>query len=252
MSPLTIITAALTEGVNPTEVDSTDTTVAVTLAEYGNAQKIARLLSLTSIDVNSAEKIEVLGQNMGESLDQLVRAELFSGGTIEYANSAANLNALVAGDKLDTIDLRHAVRTLKVNKAMPYADGSFLGKLSPYTTYDLMSDSVWVNAHTYKDGDNLYNHEIGKIFGVRVIESVNPKTETNSVPITVYSNFVHGDNAFGTFDLASDQPKLYIKTPGANSTDNSADRFSMIAWAGSYAVKTLNGNWVINIKSAAS
>ena len=49
-TPLATTTTALTEGVNPAEVNITASTVTATLAEYGNTVKISRFLSLTGID----------------------------------------------------------------------------------------------------------------------------------------------------------------------------------------------------------
>lgn len=64
-TPLATVTTALTEGVNPSEVNLTASTVSATLLEYGTTVKVSRFLSETSIDVNNKEKIEVVGQNMG-------------------------------------------------------------------------------------------------------------------------------------------------------------------------------------------
>jgi hypothetical protein len=53
-------------------------------------------LSLTSIDTNNKEKIEVIGQNMGETLDELTRNELFTGATVQFAGGKAALTAVAA------------------------------------------------------------------------------------------------------------------------------------------------------------
>lgn len=248
MTPLATATTPLTEGTNPATVTISEANVDVALAEYGNALQINTFLSLVSIDRNNAEKIAVLGQNMGETLDQLVRDEMFTNFTVQLAAGRSALANVTASDLMTTTEVRKAVRTLKNNKAMAYADGYFLAKLNPYTTFDLMADSVWVNAHTYKDGAELYQGEVGKIFQARVIESANPKSESSTV--TVYSNYIHGDQAFGTYDLANDMPKLYIKVSDDGDTSNNANRYSTAAWAGTFAAKTLNANWGINIKTA--
>lgn len=249
-TPLATVTTALTEGSNPSEVDLTASTVSATLAEYGNASKIARFLSTTSIDRNNKEKIEVFGQNMGETLDTLAREELFGGATTQLAGGKANITAVAASDVLNASEIKKAVRTLEGNAAMRYDDGFFMGKIQPYTWYDLLGDSTWVNAKTYSDVKDLYMGEVGELFGVRFVLTNNGKTQSSTV--TVYSNFIHGKESFGCMDLATDSPKLYIKTPGANDTSNPADRYSTIAWAGSYVCKTLNANWLINVKTGAT
>ena len=99
-TPLATATTALTEGVNPAEVNLTATNVSATLAEYGNTVKISRFLSLTSIDANNKEKIEVIGQNMGETLDELTRNELFTGATTQLAGAKSALTDVAITDVL--------------------------------------------------------------------------------------------------------------------------------------------------------
>lgn len=249
-TPLAVATTALSEGTNPGEVNLTAATVSAALAEYGNSAKLARFLSTVSIDRNNKEKIEVFGQNMGETIDTLCRDEIVSGGTTQLANSRAAITAITATDVLNATEIKKAVRTLENNIASRYDDGFFLGKIQPYTWYDLIGDSTWVNAKTYSDVKDLYMGEVGELFGVRFMTTNNGHTSASTV--TVYSNLIHGKDAFGVMDLATDAPKLYIKTPGANDTSNPADRYSTIAWAGSYVSKVLNSGWIINLKTGAT
>lgn len=252
-TPLATATTALTEGANPSEVALTATTVSATLAEYGNVVKISKFLSLTSIDANNKEKIEVVGQNMGETLDELTRNELYTGATVQLAGGKAALSAVAASDTLSVAELRKAVRTLKKNKARRYQNkvASWMGKVGPDTSYDLTSDSTFISADIYDNGaDKLYNGELGTILGVRLIESANQKSESSTV--TVYSNFVHGSDAFGCIDLGGDKPQLYIVPSSKIDSNNPLGRFSTAGWAASYVCKTLNANWLINIKTGAS
>lgn len=250
-TPLTAATTALTEGANPTENNIASTTVSATLAEYGNFDKISSLLYGTSIDRAAKEKVEVMAQNASETLDTLVRNEMFTGGTVQYANSRGSLAAVVAGDNLTTTEIRKAVRTLKKNNALTYGDGYFIGKVGPDTSFDLMGDSTWINAHTYKDGDALYKGELGKLHRVRFLEaSSNQRSEASTV--TVFSNFIHGQEAIGTVDLEGNNMSLIIKQPTNADTSNPLNMFTTIGWKATFATKTLNPNWIVNIKSAAS
>lgn len=249
-TPLTRATTPLTEGTNPSEDNITSSTVTATLSEYGNTLKVSKLLSLTSIDTEGKEKAELLGQNMGETLDRLVRTELVTGATTLFANSKSSLANVAVTDVLTSADIRKAVRNLKAAKALAYADGNFIGKVGPYTEFDLRGDSTWVNAHTYSDTKELYNGEIGRLHGVRFLVSTDQYSEASTT--TVYSNFIHGANAFGCFDLEKDTPKMYVKVPTASDTSNPADRYSTMAWAGTFCAKTLVGAWIINLKTGAT
>ncbi len=251
-TPLATVTTALTEGTNPAEVNLTATNVTATLAEYGTTVKISRFLTLTGIDANNDEKISLVGQNMGETLDELARNELFTGGSVLFANSKSSLANIAATDVLKVIDIQKSVRTLKTNKARRYSGiAPWLGKVSPNTSFDLQQDTTWINADTYDNGaKNLYNGELGKMAGVRLIESPNAKTEASTT--TVYSNFFHGDQAFGCTELEGDGRKLYIIPNTKIDSGNPAGRFSTVSWAAAYVVKTLNGSWIVNLKTGAS
>lgn len=251
-TPLTAATTALTEATNPSETNVASATVSATVAEYGAFDKISSLLYGTSIDRAAKEKTEVMAQNASETIDTLVRNELFSGATTQFAAARTALTAVASTDILTVSEVRKAVRTLKKNNAIAYSDGYFLGKIGPDTSFDLMNDTVWVNAHTYKDGDALYKGEIGKLHRVRFLEcSSNQKHETSTVE--VYSNFFHGQEAIGTVDLAGgENMKLIIKESDKADTSNPLNMFLTIGWKSVFATKTLNSNWVVNVKSAVS
>ena len=256
-SPLTSASTALTEGggttyqSNPASVQPSPTQVSATIAQYGNVIALSDLLFVTSIDREAKEKTDLMAQNMAETLDNLIRDELFSGGTVQFANAKTALTAVASADVLTATEVRKVRRSLRKNNAMPYDDGFYLAKIGPDTSYDIMNDSVWVNAHTYKDGDNLYKGEVGKLFTFRFIEATaNQKTESSTV--TVFSNFFHGQQAFGTIDLDGMPNGLIVKQGGDQDTSNPLSLFITIGWKAAFAVKTLNSNWIYNVKTAAS
>lgn len=254
ISPLAFATSALTQGTNPADIALTEANVTVTLAEYGTTLRLAKFSSLTLIDKGNAEKISVLGQNMGETLDDIAAIELFTNATVQFANARASLITVAAGDNFNSTEIKKAVRTLEENKAMPYSDGAWMGKVQPRTKYDLISDTVWVSVKEYSDPQDLYTGEMGELYGVRFLLSNKHKKDAagGAGGIDVYSNFIHGAHAFGTYDLEGDMPQLIIKQSGPQDTSNPANRFSTISWAGSYAAKVLNPAWIVNVKSAAS
>lgn len=254
-NPLAVATTALTEATNPTESNLTGATVDATVAEYGNWVKVSSLLYGTSIDRAAKEKTEVLSQNAGETLDTIVRNELASGATTQFAGGKSALSAVAASDVLSTTEIRKAVKTLKKNNAMPYSDGYYLGKIGPDTAYSLQADNTtWVNVHTYKDTSELYKGEIGKLFGVRFIEaSSNQYYDDNAGASSadIYSNFIHGQEAFATIDLSGENMGLVVKNSDSSDTSNPLNMFMTIGWKATFAAKTLNSSWIINIKTGA-
>lgn len=252
-TPLATATTALTEGTNPSEVALTASTVSAALAEYGTAVKISRFLTLTSIDANNKEKIEVVGQNMGETLDEIVRNELFTGATPQIAGGKSAVSDIAASDVLSASEIRKATRTLQANKARAFSGSnySWMMKTGPYPAYDLKGDDTFVNASIYDNkADVVRNGDLGVLYGVRFYASPNQKTTASTT--TVYSNFIHGSDAFGVVDLEGDKPQLYIIPHTKVDTNNPAGRFSMVSWATSFVAKTLNSSWLIDVKTGAT
>lgn len=259
-SPLAIITTALSEATNPSEVAMTSTQVSATIAEYGNVTNVSSLFSMTQIDEGLKEHIEVHGQNAGESIDQLIRAELASGATAQYPAGAAvsNISCIHYSDVLTGLEIRKAVRTLKVNKAMRFESGLYRGIIGPASSYDLFGNSEWLDAHRYTTSDAIERGVVGKLHGVEFVETNNQhvsisggfSTALNDVA-NVYSNFIFGKNAYGVINLGSiSAPMVIVKNPGPNDTSNPLNMFSTVGWKMPFAVKTLNANWLVNIRTS--
>ena len=267
-SPLAIVTTALSEAANPTAVDMTAATVSATLAEYGSYTTVGSLYSMTSIEDGLTEHVSVHGQNAGESVDQLIRTELVAGATNQLvytssgglSGSTTAISTIHTSDTLTGLDIRRAVRTLKNNKAQKFDGGLFRGIIGPYTAMDLMGNSEWLDAHRYTTSDAIERGVVGKLHGVEFVESNNQhftltggfSTSASNVA-NVYSNFIFGKNAYGVINLGSiSAPKVYVKNPGSNSTDNPIDMYSTVGWKIPFAVKTLNSNWLINLRTGAT
>lgn len=267
-SPLAIVTTALSEAQNPTPVDMTASTISATIADYGNYTVVGSLYSMTSIEEGLKEHVEVHGQNAGESIDQLIRNEMASGATQLLsststggaAGSTTAISTIHTSDTLTGLEIRRAVRALKKNKAKKFEGGMYRGIIGPDTAMDLMGNTEWLDAHRYTTSDALERGVVGKLHGVEFVETNNQfftlsggfSTSATNVA-NVYSNFIFGKNAYGVINLGSiSAPKVYVKNPGSNSTDNPLDQFSTVGWKMPFAVKTLNANWLIELLTGAT
>lgn len=252
--PMGISTTPLDEASNPAACQLTASTVSVTLSEYGRTTITSKLLSLTSIDRNMKEKVEVVGQNMGETLNRLVRTLALDSGTHYAPNGHTSAN-WAAGDVLSASAIREIVKTLELNYALTYEDGMYMGKTTPYSKYSLLGDSTWINAKTYSDVKDLYRGEMGELYQVRWLLNKDAASQVGvasvaASAVTTYNTYVHGREAFGAYELSGDMPKLHIVN-GVDS-NNPTGRATYISWAGTYASVLLNSNWVINAKFTAS
>jgi len=264
-SPLALVTSALSEATNPSEVAMTATNVSATLAEYGNVTHVGSLFSMTQIDEGLKEHVEVHGQNAGESIDRLIRQELHSGATVQIATGATLATDIMTSDVFSGVEIRKAVRTLKKNKAQKFDNGYYRGIIGPDTAYDLFGDTEWLDAHRYTTSDAIERGVIGKLHGVEFVETNNqyydtsaglsgtPVTATSAGVHSVYDNFIFGKNAYGIINLGSiTTPTVIVKNPGPNDTSNPLNMFSTVGWKMPFAVKVLNSNWLINVKTGAT
>jgi len=253
LNPSDIDASALTESCNPPACIITASTVAMTLAEYGKTFRSSKFVALTSIDSKQKEFISVAGQSMGETLNRVVRAELRNG--TAFRPNSHTVATEAAGDVLSASAIREITKTLEISRAMPYKDGTFMGKTNPYSKYSLLGDSTWINAKTYSDVKDLYTGEMGELYQVRWLNNkdesaVCETTSTAASTVAVYYTYVHGDNSFGVYDLAGDAPKLYI-LPNVVDSGSPAGRISLISWAGSYVTKLLRSDWVLACRFTA-
>ena len=188
-----------------------------------------------------------------------------SGATTQIATGATLASDIMTTDVFSGVEIRKAVRTLKNNKAQKFENGYYRGIIGPDTAYDLFGDSEWLDAHRYTTSDAIERGVIGKLHGVEFVESNNqhkdvsaglsgsPVTATSAGVVAVYSNFIFGKNAYGVINLGSiTTPVVIVKNPGPNDTSNPLNMFSTVGWKMPFAVKTLNSNWIINVKTGAT
>ena len=245
---LPVNTTALTEGENPAGLNLSASSVTATVEEYGDFTKISSLLSLTALDPNVEEKVELLGDQAMLSIDTLIRNAVVPNATTQRVGSK-DLTAIAVTDVISTTEVRKAVRTLKSNKSMRIG-GYFVGVTSAFPAYDLMGDSSWINASQYSKVTQLFEGELGKWMGVRFVETTNPYTVASTV--TVYSCLIIGKAAYGITILSGAEKKIYVKNPGPSSTDNPLDRFSTVGWGITFKSKILQADWAINLQTGAT
>lgn len=253
-TPLAAVTSAATEGINPTGVNSTATTVSATVGIYTAFEQVSTFFELTTIDSGLKELVEVHGQNAGESLDTVLGNVMSAGATGVTANSIAQLTAMRATDTLTVAEIRSILKTLKVNKAPKFENGKYRAVISSQGIYELQGDTAagnWINIGLYNSAENakmLKDGVIGSLYGFDIKESNNQITEsiaTTASPITGYLSFFAGKNAVAEVDI-NGGARVIIKKPGANDTSNPVDMYSTVGWkVDAYTAVVLNSNWII-------
>ena len=243
----------LVEGVTPDGQNLNVTTVSATVDQYGGYITLSDVLLLTAIDNNLMEAIELLGDQAGRTLDTITREVLCSGTNVIYAGGAQGRTAITTANKLSVDDIKKAVRELKVGLAKKI-NGYYVAIVHPDCVYDLENDDEWINASQYAGSTQIFEGEIGKLYGVRFVESTEAKiwAEAGASDISVYATLVMGANAYGTTNVEGGGLQSIVKQLGSGGT---ADPLNQRATAGWKAIKTaeiLYDDYLVRIESAST
>ena len=242
---LTPATTALTEGVTPDGSSLNITKVEATVSQYGDFVQISDKLDMLGIDPVITETAELLGEQGADTIDHIVANIVVSGTSVRYAADRANRLAITSSDKLTGADIKKAVRDLKKANAKPLSDGYYIGIISPEQAYDLQADALWQDVSKYNGGVNIMKGEIGKIHGVRFIETTNLPSFDSDVSFTA-ATLSSGDSLVGLYakdGTKTDITQRYtIQTTGTYSSgtyyakNNYKVFASMIIGADAYGV----------------
>lgn len=250
----------LTEGVVPDGLTPTQTQIEVTVAQYGAYVATSDLLDMVAIDPYIRDSTRLLGDLMGDVVDMVSRNALMVGTNVQYANGKTARNALTAVDKLTVTEIRKAVRTLKKNHTPMFTGGMgsarrrghYVCICSPDAVYDLQSDSLWQDVSKYSNAEQIYDGEIGRLFGVVFVEASNAPTLTGAGASSadVQQTIIFGDEAYGVVEIdGSGAIQTIIKPLGSAG---SADPLNQISTVGAkvpaYACVILNDAWIVRIE----
>lgn len=215
---LPLATTALTEGVTPSGSNLSISTVTATVEQYGDFVEVSDKLDMVGIDPVITETSDLLGEQGGQTIDRLVSDIVTNGTSKRFAGNKATREALVGTDKLTGDDIKKAVRDLKKANAKPLSDGFYIGIITPEQSYDLQTDSLWQDISKYNGGVNIMKGEIGKIHGVRFIESNNMADTMSEVSYTAVTIQPNGSTA-GLYARTGDSaPYTYTLQPAGSTS----------------------------------
>ena len=261
-SPLPKATTPITEGVTPNGNSLTVTAINATVEQYGDYIVQSDVLELTSLDNTIIEATKLLGNQAGLTLDTITRDILHGGTNVSYCPKVAadgTETEVTSRANLDstsqlTVDMvQRAVTKLRAQNA-PTIDGDYVAIIHPYVAYDLMRDKEWIEAHKYASPENIYAGEIGKIAGVRFVQSTEAKIykgEGCPAGLAVFGTLFLGSGAYGVTEITGGGLQTIVKQKGSAGTADPLDQRSSVGWKAIKTAERLVENYMVRVESCS-
>jgi len=256
---LAINTKALTEGAIPDGKKISIVPIDGTIKFYGDYVTTTDQLELMAIDKIVMEANKRLGLQAAETLDYLAGSEFCTGTNVIFAGGV-NSRADLTEDCVATVDLFIKAAQFLKTKSAPKIDKSYFAIVHPAVAFDLMTytdekgNNPFIDVSKYANKEAIVEGEIGKMYGIRFIETPNAVTTTTDGTddgATVYQTIIYGDNAFGVVDLEGGNLRSIVKPLGSGGTSDPLDMISTIGWKAADCCKILNNDNIIRIESCS-
>lgn len=248
-SNLATATTPLLEGVTPTGKVMSITDITTKLNQYGDfvtvTDKVQYIVEDDVLNVNA----DVLGQQFGESIDELVRDVLDSTASVYNCSEGSNGGTPT---ELTAADIDTVVARLMSNDAKMFTPD--IGGSSNFGTSPI-EKAFWVLGHTdlVPDLRSIDGFEPTSAYGQKVAVQGeycsigNTRWLLSSAGIEssgTYGSVIVGQNAYATSEISEGVSKMIFQEP----TDPLKQR-STQGWKSYFASTLLNENWMCKIQS---
>ena len=253
---------ALTEGVTPAGNSLTVTTVEGTVKQYGDWIQLSDMLQMTAIDNNVVQATKLLSSQAGRTLDTVTREVLAGGTNVIYApkvvdgaeTEVLSRSTLTPECVLTPFVVMRAAATLEAMNT-PKIDGSYVLIIHPSCRETLQESPGWVDVVKYKEGNNTFSGEIGKIGDVRVVTTSEAKVINDSTcPVvesttyySVFTSLLLGANAYGVTMLENGGLQHIVKQLGYG--EDPLNQRSSCGWKATSVAVRLCEEYMVRIES---
>lgn len=192
----------LTEGVTPDGRNINMSKIEAQIYQYGDYTTISDRLELEAVDPIITLTTEEHGAQAGDTIDTLTRNEVMSGTNVIYGGtSIVSRSSLANTDVITPTLIDKAATFLKKMKA-PTINGDYVAIIHPSVAFDLRESNGWEDVHKYAQPQEIYNGEIGKLHGVRFVESTEAKIYKGAPLTAANANLTIKTNATAATTIA--------------------------------------------------
>ena len=251
------------------------TAVTGTVAFYAGAVKLPKTLMRVSKDDLKKVAYQRLGYQAGLAIDKVIRDVAAPGGSVRNATLSSTTvgfwSTIPQTGVLTVSEIRKATRTLERNNALPVGSklvqggrtgqpvnpaGLWVAVISPDTVYDLQGETTtgaWIDANKYAESDRLFTGEVGKLMGVRFLQTRNAyvknEDSTYQSAITasgeIHCTLITGADYFGVTKLLN--LETFWHDFGSAGHADPTNKLASAAWSVDFGTRVLNSNYAISL-----
>lgn len=267
-SNLAPATTPLSEGVTPSGSSLAVTDISATVSQYGDYVTLTDMVDVHGLDNTVAEATDILGYQMGETVDQVIR----DGVVPALANKitiAATEGATVAGDIITVASVKAAILKLKKQNAKKFTPmvtasdkvgtsavrAAYWGVINPDVTFDLEDQAGFISAENYASTKTLAEGEVGAVKDVRFVETNQGyiNTDGGNAGVDTYHTPIFGKDAYGVVKVrGKGNAGVIVKPLGSAGTGDPLDQRSTVGWKVTTVAKILNDAFACSIVSSSS
>ena len=221
------------------------------------------MLDLTAIDNNVLEATKAIGHQAGLTLDTITRNVLQSGTNVFYCpkvGANGSVTPVTSRSGLDatctlTVDMVKKVAAMLKAANAPKIAGDYVCILHPYVAYDIMSDPHWEDMHKYCKPEEQYEGEIGRIAGVRFVETSEAAVYSGDgcpAGLAVFGCLFIAEGAYGVTEVTGGGLQTIIKQLGSGGTSDPLDQRSTVGWKALQTAEILMEPYMVRVECCSA
>lgn len=250
---LSTVPIPLVDGVTPPGVALSVSDIKAAVDFYGNFVTITNQVEYTVEDDVLNQAARLLGQNMGETVDELTRDVLASAATVVQCSEGVNGQTPTELTKSDidgmafTLlgnDAQFISKVVKANQNVSTSAvrPAFFGFIDTGLLDDLEAVSGFKNTANYPTQDPIMENEWGQTGNTRWLYSSIGIVSSAATP--VYSCPFVGQEAYAAVHLGSDTGEFYIEPLGSAGSADPLHQRGTVGWQFPYVARILNDNFM--------
>lgn len=255
-------TTPLSEGVTPAGKKLSVVNIVAEVKQYGDYITITDKVQYVVESPTLNDNAKLLGQQMGETLDQVTMEELESTASVYECEFGSNGNAITELTYDDMAVVEETLLNASGEFFTPVLEaGEGQGTVPVGEAFwamghtklmkDIRAISSFIPKKSYPDPKQALDAEIGATDNIRWLLSPLGSRDTSQDP-DIYNVFVVAQDAYGVIDLDEGNVEHIFKEFGSGGTADPLNQRATQGWKAMFTARVLNQNWIRKVKCTRS